>query len=288
MAKRSIQGYVELASGLGELTRSRAKEAARELLSMSGADASSKKIAKQASQLAEELLTAAETNRKHLVNLVRREVESAMSRVVGDVHSLGATVTALASQVDELARAASGRAPLGPSPERSDAVTSPVRLVPDTPSAADGRASTPVKRTATPRRTATRSSATKSPAKRSPAPQKSTASKSTAKKSTAKKSTAKKSAAKKSTTTKSPARKSTATTTAAAKTTGGSSTAKKATPRKATARKTTPGKTTSARKAPAAKVPATTGSSSGSTSASTTSTSTSSAPTTGDGGAGGS
>ena len=283
MAKRSIQGYVELASGLGELTRSRAKEAARELLSMSGADASSKKIAKQASQLAEELLTAAETNRKHLVNLVRREVESAMSRVVGDVHSLGATVTALASQVDELARAASGRAPLGPSPERSDAVTSPVRLVPDTPSAADGRASTPAKRTATPRRTATRSAATKSPAKRSPAPQKSTASKSTAKKSTAKKS-----AAKKSTTTKSPARKSTATTTAAAKTTGGSSTAKKATPRKATARKTTPGKTTSARKAPAAKAPAPTGSSSGSTSASTTSASTSSAPTTGDGGAGGS
>ena len=32
MAKRSIHGFVELASGLGELTRSRAKEAATELL----------------------------------------------------------------------------------------------------------------------------------------------------------------------------------------------------------------------------------------------------------------
>ena len=56
MAKRSIQGYVELASGLGELTRSRAKEAAPEILALAGADGSRKKVAKQASKLADELL----------------------------------------------------------------------------------------------------------------------------------------------------------------------------------------------------------------------------------------
>ena len=40
MAKRSIQGYVELASGLGEMTRSRAKEAAQEIIALAGSDAS--------------------------------------------------------------------------------------------------------------------------------------------------------------------------------------------------------------------------------------------------------
>ena len=54
MAKRSIQGYVELASGLGELTRSAAKEAAAEILALAGSDASRKKAAKQVSGLADE------------------------------------------------------------------------------------------------------------------------------------------------------------------------------------------------------------------------------------------
>ena len=64
MAKRSIQGYVELASGLGELTRSAAKEAAAEILALAGSDASRKKAAKQVSGLADELLHAAQANRK--------------------------------------------------------------------------------------------------------------------------------------------------------------------------------------------------------------------------------
>ena len=81
MAKRSIQGYVELASGFGELTRSRAKEAAQELLALAGSTASRKKPAKQVSHLADELLHAAENNRRHLVALVRREVEGAMGRL---------------------------------------------------------------------------------------------------------------------------------------------------------------------------------------------------------------
>ena len=80
MAKRSIHGFVELASGLGELTRSRAKEAATELLALTGVEGSSKKVAKQASKLADDLLVAAETNRKQVVRLVRSEVESAIGR----------------------------------------------------------------------------------------------------------------------------------------------------------------------------------------------------------------
>ncbi len=255
MAKRSIQGYVELASGLGELTRSRAKEAARELLTLSGADASSKKVAKQASRLAEELLTAAETNRKQLVRLVRREVETAMgrldvSRVVGDVQHLGATVTSLAGQVDELARAASGRGTFGSSPTSPDAVAAPVQLVRDTASTSGDVASN-----STARKASTRSAtARKSPAKRSPAKRtagqgatsgtaakKTTATKATAKKTTAKTTTAKKAAA------NTTARKTTATTTARKTTAAASGTARKAPAKKAPAKKA-PAKRAPARK----------------------------------------
>ena len=52
MAKNSIQGYVELASGLGDLTRSRAKEAAQEIIALASQDTSRKKLAKQARERA--------------------------------------------------------------------------------------------------------------------------------------------------------------------------------------------------------------------------------------------
>ena len=113
MAKHSIQGYVELASGLGELTRSRAKEAAQEIVALASQETSRKKLAKQASDLADELLKAAEANRKHLVRLVRREVNAAVGkldvdRLTSEVQGLRSTVAALASQVEELARSAAG------------------------------------------------------------------------------------------------------------------------------------------------------------------------------------
>ncbi|MDF3045894.1 MAG: hypothetical protein K0R30_2122 [Ornithinibacter sp.] len=266
MAKRSIHGYVELASGLGELTRSRAKEAARELLTLSGADASSKKVAKQASQLAEDLLTAAETNRKQLVRLVRREVDSAMgrldvSRLVGDVQHLGATVTSLAGQVDELARAASGRGTLGSPTRSSDAVTPAVQLVRDTTSGAGDVVTTAAENAlAASNSTARRASGRPATARKSPAKRGSTT-KTAARGATSRASTqspAKKSTAKTSTATKAATKKTTAKKTTAKKTT-----AKKATPTKATARKSTgqtsasSGSSRAARKAPAKKAPLT-------------------------------
>jgi hypothetical protein len=266
MAKRSIHGYVELASGLGELTRSRAKEAARELLTLSGADASSKKVAKQASQLAEDLLTAAETNRKQLVRLVRREVDSAMgrldvSRLVGDVQHLGATVTSLAGQVDELARAASGRGTLGSPTRSSDAVTPAVQLVRDTTSGAGDVVTTAAENAlAASNSTARRASGRPATARKSPAKRGSTT-KTAARGATSRASTqspAKKSTAKTSTATKAATKKTTAKKTTAKKTT-----AKKATPTKATARKSTgqtsasSGSSRAARKAPAKKAPVT-------------------------------
>ena len=109
MAKRSmIQGYVELASGLGEMTKGAARDAAAELVALTNNDLSPKKVTKQASKLADELIAAANTNRRNLVALVRSEVDRAVGRL--DVNTLqqelaqvSATVHSLRSQVEDLA-----------------------------------------------------------------------------------------------------------------------------------------------------------------------------------------
>ena len=190
MAKRSIQGYVELASGLGELTRNRAKEAAQEIVALSGVHGSRKKVSKQASQLADELLKAAETNRKQIVRLVRKEVDSAVNRidlgrVVTDVQSLGATVATLATQVDDLARAAGGRATtaaasargrghhhLGSGQDDGRVETTRPDEGPATRRPPPKKAAT--KKTATKKTPTTKAAAKKAPAKKAPAKRTST------------------------------------------------------------------------------------------------------------------
>ena len=81
MSFESFRGYVQLASGLGELTRARAMEAAQGLISMPGVSIATGKFAVQVGALAEELLAAATTNREHLTTLVRGEVDAAVTRL---------------------------------------------------------------------------------------------------------------------------------------------------------------------------------------------------------------
>jgi polyhydroxyalkanoate synthesis regulator phasin len=81
MSFESVRGYFQLASGLGELTRARATEAAQGMLSLPGVGVATGKLAVQVSALAEELLAAAKTNREHLTTLVRSEVEVAVTRL---------------------------------------------------------------------------------------------------------------------------------------------------------------------------------------------------------------
>lgn len=81
MSFESFRGYVQLASGLGELTRARAMEAAQGLMSMSGVSVATGKFAVQVGALAEELLAAATTNREHLTTLVQGEVDAAVTRL---------------------------------------------------------------------------------------------------------------------------------------------------------------------------------------------------------------
>ena len=80
MVFESVRGYVELASGLSDLTRARAMEAAQGLLSLPAAGvATGTKMAGQASALADELLAAATVNRTNLTALVRTEVDLAIT-----------------------------------------------------------------------------------------------------------------------------------------------------------------------------------------------------------------
>ena len=82
MVFESVRGYVELASGLGELSRARALEAAHGLLSLPATGvATGTKVAMQASALADELLSAAAANRANLTALVRTEVDTAVTRL---------------------------------------------------------------------------------------------------------------------------------------------------------------------------------------------------------------
>lgn len=81
MSFESVRGYVQLASGLGELTRARATEAAQGLLSLPGVGLATSKLAVQVGALAEELLAAAMANREHLTMLVRSEVDAAVTRL---------------------------------------------------------------------------------------------------------------------------------------------------------------------------------------------------------------
>ncbi|HYO18915.1 MAG TPA: hypothetical protein VES02_09665 [Dermatophilaceae bacterium] len=82
MAFESFRAYVEVASGLSDLTRARATEAAQGLLSLPASGvATGTKMAVQATALADELLAAAAANRANLTALVRAEVDAAVSRV---------------------------------------------------------------------------------------------------------------------------------------------------------------------------------------------------------------
>lgn len=259
MAFEYVRGYVQLASGLGELTRARAMEAAQGLLTLPGAGEVGKR-AMQATEFADQLLEAARANRESLLALIRSEVESALGRSdvvrLADFDRARTALVALTREVDDLRAslvAEASRSPLGralpgmpsaaPVPRSAQPATEAVQETVSEAVAAATTPSAPPAREATTRAGATKAAAgrttKKATAKKSAAKKASstksaatsagarTAQKSTAKKSTAKKSAATKSTAKKSTAKKSAAKKSTAKKTAAttSTTSNGNSTA---------------------------------------------------------------
>jgi polyhydroxyalkanoate synthesis regulator phasin len=255
MAFESVRSYVQLASGLGEMTKARALEAAQGLLALPGADEVTRR-AVQASTLADQLLEAAKANRDNLVALVQSEVEAALKRAdvarLADVEAARTSLAALTRELADLrstvlaagvsAVSTASRTPLGTlgRPTTGAVSTRTARVaeeaterlgVPDVGEAVAAATAPSEGPTATTRGTGT---VTKSAAK------KSAAKRSAAKKSAAKKSAAKKSAAtatKSAGATTSTARTSTAK--AAAPSATKRSTAKKSTAKKSTAKRST-------------------------------------------------
>ena len=187
MAFEAVRGYVQLASGLGEMTKAKALETAQGLLALPGADEIGKR-AMQASVLADQILEAAKANRSNLIALVRTEIENALGRAEfarhSDVENARAAVASLSREVEELRAsvlAGVAHSPLGrmiPGRASSAVTTAPRRgWLREVPPAAEPRR---------PRAAGTRTSAGSASAT------KAAATKAAAKKATAKKATAKK------------------------------------------------------------------------------------------------
>ena len=216
MAFESVRSYVQLASGLGEMTKARALEAAQGLLALPGADEVTRR-AVQASTLADQLLEAAKANRDNLVALVQSEVEAALKRAdvarLADVEAARTSLAALTKELADLRStvlaagvsavssasrsplASRGRAATGAVSTRAGQAAHEAADLPGASTVTDGAraAVDTLERPAA----ATKSTAARTAAKKSTA-KKSTAKKPTAKKTAPRKSAAKKSAAKKS------------------------------------------------------------------------------------------
>lgn len=101
----AIRGYLQLASGLTELSRARATEVANAVLNLPTSMASGP-MAAQVAALADELLAAAIANRASLLALVRSEVENAVGRAplvpAADLDRARAGLMRLSTELEEL------------------------------------------------------------------------------------------------------------------------------------------------------------------------------------------
>jgi len=174
MAFESVRAYIQLASGLSDLTRARAMEAAQGLLSMPAAGlATSTKMASQASALADELLAAAVANRSNLTALVRSEVDAAIMSRLGLVplqkfEEAKAEAAELRKQVAALRSASSTTAPpKSPVKKAAPAAKTPAKKAAPAAKKAAPAAKSPVKKAASAAKTpAKKTAAAKSPAKK--------------------------------------------------------------------------------------------------------------------------
>ena len=109
MAMEGLRGYLQLASGLAEMSRAKATEAASALLSLSaglsGGGGPGRNVQGQVQDLAEELLAAAAANRRSLIALIRSEVERAVvssGLPADELDRARAAVAKLSADVEEL------------------------------------------------------------------------------------------------------------------------------------------------------------------------------------------
>jgi polyhydroxyalkanoate synthesis regulator phasin len=81
MVMDALRGYVQLASGLTEVTRQRAQKAAKQLLQQTGAEGLTTGLTTKVSDLADEIVATSKSNRALLQAIIANEVEGAVARL---------------------------------------------------------------------------------------------------------------------------------------------------------------------------------------------------------------
>jgi polyhydroxyalkanoate synthesis regulator phasin len=84
MVLDGLRGYLQLATGLTDVTRERARAAARSVVAQGGASVDAvvpQQVKSQVTTLTEDLLAASKANRALLLHLVRAEVERSVARL---------------------------------------------------------------------------------------------------------------------------------------------------------------------------------------------------------------
>lgn len=118
MVRDALRGYLNLASGLTEVTFTRATTAARALVAQGEA------TAEQVTSIADDLVTSSRRNREAIVTLVRYEIEQALRRVglapAEEVTTLTERVRRLESSLRE-ARSAAATSPSAAAPAKRSA-----------------------------------------------------------------------------------------------------------------------------------------------------------------------
>ena len=122
--KDALKGYLALANGLTEVTRQRAKEAAKALVAQGEATAG------QAQALADDLVAQSKANREAVVSLVRFEVDRTLARVglvsKDEVDALKSRIKTLEGQLRS-AGGASGGAPAKKAAAKAPAKKAPAK-----------------------------------------------------------------------------------------------------------------------------------------------------------------
>jgi polyhydroxyalkanoate synthesis regulator phasin len=81
MVMDALRGYVQLASGLTEVTRQRAQQAAKQLLQQTGADSLTSGLTGRVSELTDEIVATSKSNRALLRAIITNEVEGVVARL---------------------------------------------------------------------------------------------------------------------------------------------------------------------------------------------------------------
>jgi polyhydroxyalkanoate synthesis regulator phasin len=126
-----LRGYVQLATGLTEVTAAKARDAAMALVNQGmQVSGTTTDVVGSVQELADDLVTSSKENREVLVGMIRTEVDRAVGRM-GFVRE--DELAALRARVERLEREKAATAPTAPSPEAApkdagDADTPPVKV----------------------------------------------------------------------------------------------------------------------------------------------------------------